>query len=89
MKRNAFGEPQPATFEEIESAMAECELDPSDLQAMIHDSHGEAAPFTGWTVEIANAEDGELHFSTCGFDDLDALQDGLAEIGILLIEVMG
>lgn len=89
MKRNAFGEPQPATFEEIESAMDECGLDPADLQAMIHDSHGEVSPFTGWTVEIANAEDGEIHFSTCGFDDLDALNEGLVEIGICLIEVMG
>lgn len=80
----AFGEPRPATFDEIWHAMDMVDLLASDAQAIIRDSRNEKPPFTGFTAEISHSETGEQSFETCGFPDKEALIDGLEQIGIAL-----
>ncbi len=86
MKRTAFGEPRPATFDEIAQALDEVDLLAADAQALVQDSREEEDPFTGWTAEISHADLGEPTFGTCGFADRDKLVSGLKALGIGLIE---
>ncbi len=85
MHRNRFGDPRPATFEEIETALFEVGLLADDAYATIMDSQDEVAPWTGWTADIAHTDNGEPRFATCGFADKEALIVGLNDLGIALI----
>lgn len=85
MHRNHFGDPRPATFDEIETALFEIGLSAGDAYASILDSRDEDPPWTGWTAEIAHADNGEPSFATCGFADKEALIAGLNDLGIALI----
>jgi hypothetical protein len=82
MKRNFFGDPQPATFDEINEALMELDLEASDCNATIEDSTSEPAPFTGWTAEIRDNETGDISIQTLGFPDKAELKDGLRKLGI-------
>lgn len=87
MKRNAFGDPQPASAEEIEQAMDERDLQPEFAQAQIFPpSETEAPPFQGWVAEISDADTGENRISTLGFATLAELSAVLEVAGITLIE---
>lgn len=85
MRTNRFGEPRPATLDEISQAMDMVNLLASDAQATIRDSRDEEPPFAGFTAEISHSETGEQSFETCGFPDKEALMDGLEQIGVVLI----
>lgn len=82
MKRNMFGEPLPATYDQIAQALDELDLPPGDATAEVFDSRDQDAPFTGWTAEIAHSDVGEPRFTTCGFPDRTALVNGLRDLGI-------
>jgi hypothetical protein len=86
MKRSMFGEPRPATFDEISEALDEIDLLPEAAQAQICDCRDEEAPFTGFTADISHADLGEPSISTCGFPDREELIAGLIDLGIVLIE---
>jgi hypothetical protein len=90
MIRNAFGEPRPASFDEIAEAMDEVFGFSEDvncqLAAQVFDSTDEDKPYNGFTAVIADAETGEPTIQTCGFPDKEALIEGLGALGIQLIE---
>ena len=86
MLTNAFGEPRPATFEEISTACDLVGLLIEDAQAMIFDGSENEVPYLGFTAEISNAEDGSQSFQTCGFPDKEVLIEGLIDLGIVLID---
>lgn len=86
MKMNGLGEPRPATFDEVSEALGIVGLVAEEAQAVIFDSREDLAPYTGFTAEISNAEDGSQMFCTCGFPDKEALIEGLNNLGIVLID---
>ena len=85
MRRNAFGQPQPATAEEIIAAMDELELEAEFAQAEIFDGRDQDAPFNGWCADISDADSGENRFCTLGFETRSALDQTLEAAGIQLI----
>ncbi len=86
MRRNYFGEPLPATAEEIIQVLDERDLQAEFAQAQIYDAQDEEEPFRGWVAEISDADTGENRFSTLGFETRDALDAALDAAGIQLIE---
>lgn len=85
MMFNIFGEPRPATFDEISQALDIVDLIPEDAQAVIQDSREEEAPYTGWVATISHSDTGEQSFDTHGFPDKEELIGGLEALGICLI----
>lgn len=85
MRRNAFGQPQPATANEIVEAMNEVGLDAAFAQAEIIDGRDNEAPFNGWCAEISDADTGDCRFCTLGFATRRALDHALTVACIDLI----
>lgn len=79
MRRNMFGEPQPATFDEISEVMNDADLNPSQCSVTILDSNDEDYPFKGWTAEIIGPDGTTIN--TLGFTDPVELESGLNSLG--------
>lgn len=85
MLTNMFGEPRPATLDEIVVALDMVDLLPMDAQAIIYDNREDRPPYNGFTATISHSDTGEQSFETCGFEDKEALIEGLEGLGIALI----
>lgn len=85
MKRNMFGDPQPATAAEIIAALDEIDLTAAFAQAEIFDARDQEAPFTGWCAEISDMDTGENRICTLGFGSQAELEAALSDAGIDLI----
>lgn len=76
MKRNMFGHPRPADFDELTEAMDERGYDPSQCSVMIdYEEAGDE-----WFAEIIDGETGSS-FTTLGFTDVDNLKKDLKAVG--------
>lgn len=85
MKRNSFGDPQPASAEEIIQALEEVDLTAEFAQAEIFDATDEEPPFAGWCAEISDMDTGDNRICTLGFETRQALDAALEAAGIQLI----
>lgn len=79
MKRNMFGNPQPASSDEIVEALEELGWDASQCSATIEHLPDEAPPFTGWCAEILGEED---TIGTVGYPSKEVLIADLKSAGI-------
>lgn len=64
MKRNIFGEAQPATTAEIIQALGERDLLAADAMAEIMFNEADEPPFSGWRAEISHADLGAPRIDT-------------------------
>lgn len=85
MKRNAFGDPRPATAEEVLACMDRIE-DPTNVYAEVGETDEDGFGGVGWTANVMDNDSGEIAFSTCAFPDRDALVQALTQAGILDIQ---
>ena len=85
MRRNIYGDPQPANAGQIIAAMNEIDLEAKFAQATIFAGRDNEAPFDGWDAEISDADTGENRISTLGFAKRKDLDDALEAAGIGLI----
>ncbi|MDT9701925.1 hypothetical protein [Streptomyces sp. P17] len=85
MKRNIFGEAQPATTAEIIQALGERDLLAADAMAEIMFNEADEPPFSGWRAEISHADLGAPRIDTLGFETREALEQALRAAGITLI----
>jgi hypothetical protein len=85
MKRNAFGQPRPATLDEIDEALGEVGLEAEEAQAIITDD-AEGPPPNCFFALISHMDDGSREFETLAFPDKEALIEGLNGLGIVLID---
>jgi hypothetical protein len=77
MKRNIFGDAQPANFEELSEALFEKDWD-TDTCVVIVEHIEEEAPYGGWVAEIAGDND---IISTLGYEDKNELLKDLKACG--------
>lgn len=83
MKRNFFGEPQPASWNEISDALYELGINQRDAEAEIFSGEGEVAPFDGPHCIVTNMENPDICFTTAAFDPtMDELWKILRDLGI-------
>lgn len=99
MHRNMFGDPYPATLEQLIAAFAETAISPRLASVMINHDPDDAPPFTGWSAEFSDDvqiaddldDDGEQWetrtFSTAGFPTKEALLEVLGAVGVRLNQV--
>jgi len=83
MKRNMFGDAQPANFEEISEALFEKEWDVDDCVVIVEYLE-EEAPYGGWTAEIAGDND---IICTLGYADKETLLKDLRACGFRKIDL--
>ncbi|NTF18204.1 hypothetical protein G6L37_07275 [Agrobacterium rubi] len=83
MKRNVFGDAQPANFDELSDAMFEKEWEPQDCVVIVEHLE-EEAPYGGWTAEIAGDND---VICTLGYASKESLINDLRACGFRDIDL--
>ena len=72
MKRNLFGDPRPANYDEIIEALDQRDADPIECNAELTFNEDEG-DYHGWSAEVRDNATGNEVFTTLGYESKEAL----------------
>ncbi len=81
MKRNIFGEPRPADYDELIEAIDEKGINPTQSVAFVEEES------SGWSAELLDGE-ADASITTVAWSSLEELKQQLEAVGCQDIEVI-